>query len=45
MCQTVFVLFQTLRDYVQGNLVPLSYLGFVDLGFGKERTRLNFMKR
>jgi hypothetical protein len=35
MCQTVFVWFQTLPEYVQGNLAPHSYLGFVDLSFGK----------
>jgi hypothetical protein len=41
----VFVWFQTLPEYVQGNLAPLSYLSFVDLSFGKQRTLLNFMKR
>jgi hypothetical protein len=44
MCQTVFVWFQTLPEYVQGNLAPLSYLGFADLSFGRHRTRLNFIK-
>jgi hypothetical protein len=40
-----FCLISNIAEYVQGNLAPLLYLGFMDLSFGKQRTRLNFMKR
>jgi hypothetical protein len=43
-CQTVESCPQIFPGCVHGNLAPLSYLGFVGLSFGKQRTRLNFIK-
>jgi hypothetical protein len=43
-CQTAEFCSQISPGCVQDNLAPLSYLGFVDLSFGKQRRRLNFTK-